>query len=134
MRNTNALQAKEKQTVDSPSEHTRAGLIFRPAVDIFETDREITILADMPGVAPEDTSIDLRNNMLTLSGEVKPWEGPDEQDLKIEFEIGSYYRQFTLSKAIDPDRIQAVSTDGVLRLILPKAEQTMPKKIPVSEG
>lgn len=131
---SNELQVKEKQEVSSPAEQTRPGLVFTPAVDIFETDQQITLLADMPGVASEDVSIDLREGVLTISGEVKPWEKADEKDVLIEFEIGKYYRQFALSEAIDQAKIDAQLKDGVLKLALPKLAKAQPRKITVNAG
>lgn len=131
MEPTKELQVKGKQALAVPAEQTRPGLVFTPMVDIFETEREITLLADMPGVTPEDITIDLRDGILTLTGEVKPWEKPDESDVFIEFEIGKYHRQFTLSEVIDQTKIEAVITDGVLRLSLPKAEKAIPRRISV---
>jgi HSP20 family molecular chaperone IbpA len=128
------LQIKEKQVLPVPAEQTRPGLVFTPAVDIFESDREIMLLADMPGTSAEDITIDLRDGILTLTGDVKPWEKPDESDVFIEFEIGKYYRQFTLSEMIDQTRIEAGVADGVLRLSLPKAEKAIPRKISVKSA
>ncbi|HGJ64012.1 TPA: Hsp20/alpha crystallin family protein, partial [bacterium] len=62
------IQVKEKQEITSPAEQTKSGPVFTPAVDIFETDKGITLLADMPGVSAKDLSIDLKENILTLSG------------------------------------------------------------------
>lgn len=134
MAESKALQVKEKQEVTTPAEQTRPGLIFTPAVDIFETDHDITLLADMPGVTPEKMTIDLHDGVLTFTGDATPWENPNEKDVLIEFEIGKYHRQFTLSEAIDQDKIQAKLTDGVLRLTLPKAEKARPRKITVNAG
>ena len=134
MAESKELQVKEKQEVTTPAEQTRPGLIFTPAVDIFETDHEITLLADMPGVTPDKMTIDLHDGMLTFTGDVTPWENRDEKDVLIEFEIGKYHRQFTLSEAIDQDKIQAKLADGVLRLTLPKAEKARPRKITVNAG
>lgn len=132
MAESKELQVKEKQEVAAPAEQTQPGLVFTPVVDIFETERELTLLADMPGVAPGDVNINLEDGVLTISGSVKPWEGEDESDVLVEFEIGKYYRQFTLSEVIDQDRIEAKLEDGVLRLTLPKAEKAMPRKIAVN--
>ena len=128
------LQVKEKQEVAVPAEQTRPGLVFTPEVDIFETEREITLLADMTGVAADGVNIDLHEGVLTLSGDVKPWEGSEESDVLIEFEIGKYYRQFNLSEVIDQDKIEAKLEDGVLRLNLPKTEKALPRRVTVNAG
>ena len=131
MTDSKDLQVREKREVSSPAEQTMPGLVFTPEVDILETEDAITLLADMPGVSSEDLDIDLRNDTLTLSGVVQPFEAADEEDVIIEYEIGKYYRQFTISEAIDQNKIEALLNDGVLRLTLPKAETAKPKKITV---
>jgi len=125
------IQVKPKHEVMSPAEQTTPGLVFTPSVDIFENERELTLLADLPGVTPENLTIDLRENTLTLTGEVEPFERADEEDVLIEYEIGKYYRQFSLSNVIDQSKIDAKLTDGVLRLTLPKVEEAKPRKIEV---
>ena len=128
---TKEIQVKPKQEVASPAEQTKPGMVFTPNVDIFETDRELTLLADLPGVTAESLTIDLRENTLTLTGEVEPFEKANEEDILIEYEIGKYYRQFSLSSLIDQSQIDAKLTDGVLRLTLPKVEEAKPRKIEV---
>jgi HSP20 family protein len=103
-------------------------------VDIFESETEITLLADMPGVSSENVSIDLHENQLTLSGEVEPLISEKEGYLLQEFETGTFHRQFTLSDRIDQNAITATVKDGVLRLVLPKAEKAKPRKIEVKAG
>ena len=125
------IQVRPKQEVTSKAEQTKPGVVFTPSVDIFETDRELTLLADLPGVKAENLTIDLRENTLTLTGEVEPFERANEKDILIEYEEGKYYRQFSLSNVIDQGRINANLTDGVLRLILPKVEEAKPRKIEV---
>ena len=134
MADTKELQVKEKQEVAAPAEQTSPGLVFRPDVDIFETESDIVLLADMPGVPAESVNIDLRDGVLTLTGEVKPWEGGEESDVLVEFEIGRYRRQFTLSDAVDQENIDATINDGVLRLTLPKAQKAKPRQIAVKAG
>jgi len=126
-----ALQAKEKSELATAAEQTRPGVVFTPDVDIFETEKELTLLADMPGVRAEDLTIDLRENVLTLDSEVKAPEGSDEIDLFREYRTGKYYRQFNLSEMIDQAKIEAKLSDGVLRLKLPKIEAIKPRKITV---
>jgi HSP20 family molecular chaperone IbpA len=126
-----ALQAKVKTEVTTPAELTRPGLVFTPAVDILENEKEITLLADMPGVKSEGLTIDIRENTLTLDGDVQSPEGPDEDDILREYRTGKYYRQFTLSQVIDQGKIGAELKEGVLRLKLPKVEAATPRKIAV---
>ena len=128
------LKVREKQEVTSPAEQTAPGLVFTPAVDIFETDKEITLQADMPGVKAGNLTIDLRDNILTLSADVAPVESANEEEILVEYETGKYYRQFTLGELIDQGKIDAKLNDGVLRLKLPKVEKATPKKIVVKAG
>lgn len=134
MAESKELQVKDKHEVTSPAEQTRPGVVFTPEVDIFENEQQINLLADMPGVAPNDVKIDLNDGVLSISGEVQPFEGKDESDVLIEFEIGRYYRQFTLSEVVDQSKIEAKLEDGVLRLTLPKAEKAIPRQIAVTAG
>jgi HSP20 family molecular chaperone IbpA len=128
------LKVREKQEVTSPAEQTTPGLVFTPAVDIFETEKEITLLADMPGVKADDLTIDLRDNTLTLSADIASIDASDEENILMEYETGRYYRQFTLGEMINQENIDAKLNDGVLRLTLPKVEKATPKKITVNTG
>jgi HSP20 family molecular chaperone IbpA len=134
MTDVKELQVKDKQEVAAPAEQTKPGIVFTPDVDIFEDERQITLLADMPGVAPDAITIDLDDGVLSINGDVKPFEKAEEKDVIVEFEIGRYARQFTLSEAIDQSKIEAKLDDGVLRLTLPKAEKAMPRQIAVTAG
>ena len=125
------IKVREKQEVAHPAEQTRPGLYFTPSVDIFETDKEITLLADMPGVKAEDLVIDLRDNTLTLEGDIAPVGDQKEESVYEEYTTGRFYRQFSLSEVIDQKKIDAQLTDGVLRLLLPKVEKATPRKITV---
>jgi HSP20 family molecular chaperone IbpA len=128
------IQVKDKQEVASAAEQTTPGIVFTPDVDIFETENKITLLADMPGVKSEDLTIDLRENTLTLSGEVAPLQSAEECAVFSEYEVGKYYRQFTLAEVIDQSKIDAQLKDGVLHLSLPKVEKATPRKIAVKAG
>ena len=125
------LKVQEKQEVVSPAEQTKPGLVFTPAVDIFETDKEITLLADMPGVSADDLTIDLRDNTLTLTADVASSESRNEESMLKEYETGRYYRQFTLGELVNQEDIDAKLSEGVLRLTLPKVEKATPRKIAV---
>lgn len=127
------LQAREKVEVPTQAEGTRALPQYIPAVDIYESENELTLLADMPGVGPEDVSIDVKDNLLTIRGTVTS-EGGHERLLLREYGIGDYYRQFTLGRTIDQGKIEASMKDGVLSLRLPKADVIKPRKISVKSG
>jgi HSP20 family protein len=132
LRNTGTdIQKVEKSNVPAVPEQTHPGPIYTPAVDIFENEERISLLADMPGMKAQDLKIDLRENVLTLSGLVALPEGKGETGVLAEYSSGTYFRQFTLSELIDQSKIDAQLTDGVLRLELPKLEKAKPRQITV---
>ena len=126
------------QRVDGPMsgvpEQTRPGPVYLPAVDIFETGDAITVLADMPGVKADQLAVDLRDNVLTLTGRVTSNRAASETDVFREYEAGTFFRQFTLAETIDQSKIDAKLADGVLRLELPKLERAKPRQITVRAG
>ncbi len=128
------LKVREKQELAQPAEQTRPGLVFTPSVDIFETENEITLLADMPGVVPANLSIDLRDDTLTLEGDITPVDDQKEETVYSEYSTGRYYRQFSLSEVIDQAKSDAQLQDGVLRLSLPKVDKATPRKITVKSA
>jgi HSP20 family molecular chaperone IbpA len=128
---TTDIQKAEKAGVPTVPEQTRPGAVYSPAVDIFENDNAITILADMPGVKAQDLKIDLRESVLTLTGRVTSPDNPKESDVLREYQSGTFFRQFMLSETIDQAKIDAKLTDGVLRLELPKVEKARPRQITV---
>lgn len=131
---TQEIQARDKQEVKGSSEPTTAGPVFSPAVDIFEDENAVTLVADMPGVPKETLNIDLHDDVLTITGVPGVGVPEGEQGLLQEFEIGKYLRKFTLADAIDQGRIEAKIANGVLRLTLPKAAPAKPRRIQVTEG
>jgi len=133
-RDAKALEAQDKQEVEGTLERTRPGLTFTPAVDIFETDKGITLIADMPGVKPENLDIDLRDDVLTMTGETEAPAREGEKPVLEEYRTGRYVRRFTLSDVVDQSKIEAEISDGVLRLVLPKAEKAVPRKVTVKTG
>lgn len=125
------IKLREKQEVAQPAELTRQGVYFTPSVDIFENDKQITLLADMPGVGPDNLVIDLRDDTLTLEGDIPPAANQKEEPIYEEYATGRYFRQFSLSEVIDQEKIDAQMADGVLRLSLPKVAKASPRKISV---
>lgn len=132
MRNPNTeMQKAQKSSVPSVPEQTFTGPVYSPSVDIFETEDRITLLADMPGVKAKDLKIDLRENVLTLTGRVDSPESTNETNVLREYASGTYFRQFTLSEVIDQSKIDAKLSEGVLHLELPKLEQAKPRQITI---
>jgi HSP20 family protein len=128
------IQASEKRELTpEKGELTHEGLYFTPAVDIYETEKELVLLADMPGVDVDGLDIDLEDNTLSIIGKIGA-EEPEGEGLLTEYRLGNYFRNFSLTDVVDQSRISATLSDGVLKLTLPKAEKTVPRKIPITEG
>lgn len=100
-----------------------------PAIDIFETEDGLILVADVPGLTRDDLEINFDQGVLTLEG--KATEGPAGEGLFREFSVTGYYRQFRIPDTIDPDKTTAELKDGVLTLQLRKAEAAKPKRIEI---
>lgn len=127
------LEFRNKQEVKTPSESISSEPAYAPAVDIFESKEAMTLIADMPGVSPENLDIDLKDGQLTICGKVHPGEESGVYLLR-EYGVGDYRREFTLGRMIDQDKIEAKIKDGVLTLVLPKLDAAVPRKIVVKAG
>jgi HSP20 family molecular chaperone IbpA len=126
------LQEVEKQEiVESGAERTRARKAFVPRADIYETDDELVVVADMPGVDENSVEVTLEKNVLTITGNVDLVQPENFSLAYAEYEEGDYERSFTLSNEIDLNSIEATVKDGVLRLHLPKIGEAKTKKIAV---
>lgn len=128
------MQKKEAGTTEK-GELTRARKVYTPAVDIIERKDDIIVTADMPGVDDKSVDITLEKNLLTIYGKVEA-DIPEKHTLYLsEYGMGDYQRVFTLTDEVDRERIQATVKNGVLRIVLPKAEAIRTKKIAVkAEG
>lgn len=126
------ITTQDTQDLAAPNGETkRRAVTFMPAVDIFERGETTVIVADMPGVAPDDVDVTLDRQVLTLRGKVKPHAPEGYSRLASEYRVGDYVRVFTLSDEIDQNKINAELKNGVLRLELPRSAETQPKKISV---
>ena len=134
MINSKELQVKGKREVKATGELTHAGPVFIPAVDIFENQDALILIADMPGVNSEGVDIHLKEYELTISGRPKKEEKKQASPIYTEYEFGGFLRSFTLSNLIDQAKIEASMKDGVLKVILPKAEAAKPRQIVVQTG
>ncbi|MEK6589825.1 MAG: Hsp20/alpha crystallin family protein [Nitrospinota bacterium] len=105
---------------------------WTPAVDIYETQQDIVLKAELPGLDQKDISVEVRDNTLTLKGEKKfEKEVKEENYHRVERSYGTFQRMFTLPDIVQQDKVTAKFKDGVLEIILPKEEKTKPKLIKV---
>jgi HSP20 family protein len=115
---------------DEPSATTT----WSPAVDIFETEGEIVVKAELPGIDRKDIALQLEKNVLTVRGERRfEKETKEENYHRIERAYGSFSRSFSIPATVDEEKIRADYQDGVLKIALPKKEQVKPKQIKIGE-
>ena len=106
---------------------------WAPAVDIYETEHELVVKADLPDVRPEDLDIRVENNILTIRGDRKFEKKVDEKNyLRVERTYGSFSRSFSLVNTVNSEAIKADYKNGVLTLTIPKREEAKPKQIKVN--
>jgi HSP20 family protein len=108
---------------------------WAPCVDIYETENELVVKADLPDVNPQDLDIRVENNILTIRGE-RNFEDKANEDnyLRIERTYGSFSRSFSLASSVNSEAIKADYQNGVLTLSIPKREEAKPKQIKVNVG
>jgi HSP20 family protein len=106
---------------------------FSPAVDIYDQDEEVVVVADMPGVSGSDLDINFDRGDLLIRGRVRTPPIAGELVLE-EYQVGDFVRTFTLAEDVDPSGISAELKNGVLTLRLPKPSERKPRKITVKNG
>ena len=137
-REINSLQSEMNRLFntffDTPTPPGNANGLRRwvPAMDLVETDDHFVLRADLPGLAEDDVSIELEDNVLTVSGE----RGTEHEDRKegyyrVERAYGAFHRQLTLPEGIDPEAVEASFDKGVLEVRVPKPEERKPKKVAI---
>jgi HSP20 family protein len=115
---------------DEPSATTS----WSPAVDIYETDNEIMVQAELPGIDRKDIALQLENNVLTLKGDRRFEKETNQENYhRIERSYGGFSRAFTIPTIVDEDKIRADYRDGILKIALPKKEQVKAKQIKIGE-
>jgi HSP20 family protein len=117
-------------------EEPSATTTWSPAVDIFETENEIMVQAELPGVDRKDITLNLENNVLTLKGERRfEKETKQENYHRIERSYGAFSRSFSIPAIVNEEKIRADYKDGILKIALPKKDQVKPKQIKIeSQG
>ncbi len=106
-----------------------------PAVDIIEREKEFLVRAELPGIEAKDVKVELRDGILTISGERKEErEGETGNYHRVERTYGRFHRSFVLPQAVDAAKVEATSKGGILEIRLPKSEAALPKQIPVKSA
>jgi len=126
------LQVQQKREVEKKQESTIPSRTFLPITDIFETDQALILILEMPGVDKENVDVNVENDVLTIEGRIDYSNYEGLQPVYTEYNIGYYVRSFQISSKIEQGKISAEIKDGVMTLVLPKAEIAKPRKIKVS--
>jgi HSP20 family molecular chaperone IbpA len=126
------IETTEKKAIEKAEETTWAGQTYEPAVDISESENELVLQADVPGVRKDDIEINLDQDVLTISGRVALDDYDGLRPVYSEFNVGNFYRRFSLGETIDQAAISADMDEGVLTVRLPKKEAAQPRKITVA--
>jgi len=133
---TAALTTEKAGSPDKTGEKFLAtrdeSIYIAPPVDIFENEESLIVVVDLPGVDKDGVDLRVEDNILTIKGNAKYAQPANV--LRQEFTLQNYYRQFQLSDEVDQSRISAESKNGVLTIMMPKAEKSKPKQIKVRVG
>jgi len=106
---------------------------WAPRVDVEESDKEIVVKADLPGVDPKNVEIAVENGILTIRGEKKEEKDEKKKNYhRVERFVGSFYRAFPLPSTADADKVSATSANGVVTIAIPKKPEAQAKKITVT--
>ena len=126
------LQVQQKRELEKKEETTVPARIFLPAADIYETPDALKVILEMPGVDKSNVDVRVEDGVLTVEGRLDFSKYRDLQPIYTEYNIGHYARSFRLTTKIDQSRIGAEMKDGVLALVLPKAEEAKSRSIQVN--
>lgn len=119
----------QNETPDTTTRYT-----YTPKVDIWETEDDIYVQAEMPGVSQKTVDVKLEDHILSILGRVEMPDVNGFEKVYSEYEAGTFERSFRLTNEIDPDKIEARVAHGVLSLRLPKSEAAKPRRIKIMAG
>jgi len=128
LENNQALVVKETNSWDEALKNEKW---VTPSVDIYETEDEFVLLANMPGVSRENVKIKLEDESLVLMGRINFEEAKDRKYILNETRIGNFYRKFKISDSVDRDRVDAKLENGKMVVTLPKHERVKPRSIEI---
>jgi HSP20 family protein len=124
-----------EEFLGTPGDGSRLGNMMRaPLADVLETENEIRVIVEMPGIAAQDVSVDIENNVLTLSGEKHEdrQEGDERNTWHLaERRYGHFSRSFVLPRDVDQEGIRAAFENGILTVTVPKSERARRRRIEV---
>ena len=132
MPDSQELQVQQKREVEKKTEGTTPARVFVPVTDIFETAEALTVVLEMPGVDRNNLEASVEDDVVTIEGRIDFSKYEGMQPVYTEYNVGHYARSFEISDKIDQSKISAQMKDGVVTIVLPKAEQAKPRKIQVS--
>jgi HSP20 family protein len=130
----NLLQNQMNRLFDSALQGNSNGTTsWVPAADIYESDEDLIVNLDLPGVDPKMVDLRVENNVLTVRGERQFEQKQNTENYhRVERSYGAFGRSFTLSTSVNPEKIRATYQSGVLSIVLPKAEAAKPRKIQIT--
>ena len=126
------LQVQHKREMEKKQETTVSWRTYLPVTDIFETDQALTVVLEMPGVGKDAVEVSVDDDILTIDGRIDYSKYEGLQPVYTEYNVGHYTRSFQLSSKIEQGNISAELKDGVMTLVLPKAEKAQPRKIKIN--
>jgi len=132
MSDSQELQVQQKREVEKKTEATTPARVFLPVTDIFETPEALTVILEMPGVDRNSLEARVEDDVVTIEGRIDFSKYDGMQPVYTEYIVGHYARSFEISNKIDQSKISAQMKDGVVTIVLPKAEQAKTRRIEVS--
>jgi HSP20 family protein len=126
------LQVQKKRELETREETTIPARVYVPTADVYETADALSVILEMPGVDKSNVDVRVKDDVLTVEGRLDLSKYQGLQPLYTEYNVGHYARSFQLSSKIDQNKIAAEMKDGVLSLLLPKAEEAKPRTIRVN--
>jgi HSP20 family protein len=126
-------QVEVKRTGAGETERERAATrwSYRPRVDVYDVNDELLVLADVPGAHPEKIDVQFEDGVLRIHAHVEPRQPATTAFTDHEYGIGDFDREIEIGNIIEPEKIEAETTHGVLRIRLPKTAAARPRRIPV---
>src|SRR5215210_2826338 len=126
------LQVQQKREVEKAQEPTTPMRAFVPTADIFETEDSLTVVLEMPGVDKQNIDVSVESGVVTVEGKINLDKYEGLEPIYGEYNVGPYRRSFRISGRVDQDKIRAEMREGVVTLLLPKAEEAKPRRIEVT--